>query len=117
LAAAHSIHNGLTAVQATHSYLHGEKVAFGALTQLILEGKPRPEIEELLTFSCEVGLPITLAQVGLENCPAKIVAKIAERTVAQGETIHNEPFAVSSVMVADAIRSADAIGRAWLRGS
>jgi glycerol dehydrogenase len=115
LAAAHSIHNGLTAVHETHAYLHGEKVAFGALTQLMLEGKPRTEIDELLAFSCEVGLPVTLAQLGLENCPAEVVAKIAERTVAQGETIHNEPFAVNPVMVADAIRAADARGRAWLR--
>lgn len=117
LAAAHSIHNGLTAVPETHDYLHGEKVAFGALTQLILEGKPRAEIEELLTFSCEVGLPVTLAQVGLQDCGSAVVAKVAERTVAQGETIHNEPFAVSPVMVADAIRSADAAGRAWLSAS
>ena len=51
LAAAHSIHNGLTVVEQTHPYLHGEKVAFGSLTQLVLEGKPRGQIEELLTFS------------------------------------------------------------------
>ena len=37
LAAAHAIHNGLTRVSATHDYLHGEKVAFGLLTQLVLE--------------------------------------------------------------------------------
>lgn len=117
LAAAHSIHNGLTAVHQTHSYLHGEKVAFGALTQLVLEGKPRTEVEELLTFSCEVGLPVTLAEVGLEDCPTQTVEKIAQRTVAQGETIHNEPFAVVAPMVVDAIRTADAIGRAWLKQS
>ncbi|TPH13547.1 iron-containing alcohol dehydrogenase, partial [Brevibacillus laterosporus] len=28
LAAAHAIHNGLTALEGTHSYYHGEKVAF-----------------------------------------------------------------------------------------
>jgi glycerol dehydrogenase len=31
LAAAHSIHNGLTALAETHSFYHGEKVAFGFL--------------------------------------------------------------------------------------
>ena len=39
LAAAHAIHNGLTTAKATHAYLHGEKVAFGLLTQLVLEGQ------------------------------------------------------------------------------
>ena len=40
LAAAHAVHNGLTTAPATHAYLHGEKVAFGLMTQLVLEGKP-----------------------------------------------------------------------------
>jgi len=115
LAAAHSIHNGLTAVGQTHPYLHGEKVAFGSLTQLVLEGKSRSDIEELLTFSCEVGLPITLAQLGLEECSDEIIEKVATRSVSRGETIHNEPFDVDAPMVTAAIRSADAIGRAWLK--
>jgi hypothetical protein len=33
--------------------------------------------------------------------------------MAKGETIHNEPFEVRRDMVADAIRAADALGRAW----
>lgn len=115
LAAAHSIHNGLTVVEQTHPYLHGEKVAFGSLTQLVLEGKPRGQIEELLTFSREVGLPVTLAQVGLTDCPDEVVEKVAQRSVSRQETIHNEPFDVDAPMVADAIRAADAIGRAWLK--
>lgn len=32
LAAAHAIHNGLTALEQTHNYYHGEKVAYGTLT-------------------------------------------------------------------------------------
>jgi glycerol dehydrogenase len=38
LAAAHAIHNGLTAAPPTHHYFHGEKVAFGTLVQLVLDG-------------------------------------------------------------------------------
>ena len=41
LAAAHAVHNGLTAAPPTHNYYHGEKVAFGTLVQLVLEGKPQ----------------------------------------------------------------------------
>ena len=37
LATAHSIHNGLTALAETHSFYHGEKVAFGVLTGLQLD--------------------------------------------------------------------------------
>ena len=113
LAAAHSVHNGLTVAPGTHSYFHGEKVAFGTLVQLVLEGKPAALIEEVLAFSQGVGLPITLADVGLESCGDEVLAKVARRSVAPGETIHNEPFAVCPEMVRDAIRAADAIGQRW----
>src|SRR5204863_7076773 len=46
LAAAHAVHNGLTAAHQTHAYFHGEKVAFGLLVQLVLEGAPRATIAE-----------------------------------------------------------------------
>jgi glycerol dehydrogenase len=113
LAAAHAVHNGLTAVPETRAYLHGEKVAFGVLVQLILEGQPHPAIEEVLRFSTSVGLPITLAEIGLDRMTPDMLDRIAVRSTAKGETIHNEPFEVTPEMVADAIRAADAIGREW----
>jgi glycerol dehydrogenase len=113
LAAAHAIHNGLTTAPETHQFFHGEKVAFGLLVQLVLEGAPRFSMEEVLGFSSSVGLPLTLADIGLVNLPCERLNLIAVRASAPGETIHNEPFAVTSEMVADAILTADAIGRAW----
>jgi glycerol dehydrogenase-like iron-containing ADH family enzyme len=58
-------------------------------------------------------LPITLADVGLPELSRDLLDQIATRATAAGETIHNEPFDVTPDMVADAILSADAIGRAW----
>jgi glycerol dehydrogenase len=115
LAAAHAVHNGLTAAPPTHAYYHGEKVAYGLLVQLVLEGKPRAVIDPVLSFATEVGLPITLAQVGLADLPRELLEQIANRATAAGETIHNEPFEVRPDMVADAILAADATGRAWQR--
>lgn len=113
LAAAHAVHNGLTAVPETHDYLHGEKVAFGTLVQLVLEGRPQPAIDELIGFCVLVGLPVTLAAVGLAGATAQTVQRIAVRACAPRETIHNLPFEVRPDMVADAITAADALGRAW----
>lgn len=115
LAAAHAVHNGLTAAPPTHAYYHGEKVAYGLLVQLVLEGQPRAVIDPVLAFSSEVGLPITLAQVGLADLPREMLEQVAARATAEGETIHNEPFEVRPDMVADAILAADAMGRAWRR--
>ncbi len=67
LAGAHAIHNGLTAIEETHSLYHGEKVAFGTLVQLVLENAPEDEIAEVLDFCMEVGLPVTLADLGIKE--------------------------------------------------
>ncbi len=113
LAAAHAVHNGLTVAPGSHHYLHGEKVAFGLLVQLVMEGAPRATVEQVLGFSAEVGLPMTLAEVGLAELSRDMLAKIAARATAPGETIYNEPFEVTPDMVADAILAANALGRAW----
>ena len=113
LAAAHAIHNGLTAMHETHAFYHGEKVAFGLLVQLVLEGATCETFDQVLAFSFEVGLPITLTDIGLTNLTRDQLAPIAVRATALGETIHNEPFEVRPDMVADAILAADAMGRAW----
>lgn len=89
LAAAHAIHNGLTAIPDAHHYYHGEKVAFGTLTQLVLENAPVEEIETVAALCHSVGLPITLAQLDIkQDIPAKM-RTVAEASCAEGETIHN----------------------------
>ncbi|HJT87417.1 MAG TPA: glycerol dehydrogenase [Bryobacteraceae bacterium] len=113
LAAAHAVHNGLTAVPQTHAYFHGEKVAFGVLVQLILEGKPGSLVDEVLEFADRVGLPTTLAAIGLSEITGGMLDQIAARSTAPGETIHNEPFTVGPAMVREAILAADARGREW----
>jgi glycerol dehydrogenase len=107
LAAAHAIHNGLTVAPGTHGYMHGEKVAFGLLAQLMLESQPRSVVEEVLAFSNSVGLPTTFADIGMGNPSAELLAMVAERATAPGETIHNEPMPVTSNMVVDAMQAAD----------
>ena len=115
LAAAHAVHNGLTAAPGTHGFFHGEKVGFGLLVQLVLERQPSDVMTEVLGFSSAVGLPVTLAQVGLAELPRDVLAAVAARATAAGETIHNEPFPVEAPMVAEAILAADALGRDWQR--
>mgnify|MGYP000874288790 FL=1 len=117
LAAAHSIHNGFTVAPETRAFYHGEKVAFGALVQLVLEKRTTSEIEEVMTFCTQVGLPVSLAEIGLGGTPRDMLEKIALRATQPGESIHNEPFEASAAKVVDAILAADALGKAWLEGS
>ena len=113
LAVAHSVHNGLTQAPETHDRLHGEKVAFGTLVQLVLEGRDAALLEEVLGFSWAVGLPMTLLGLGLETLSLAQAEAIAQRALAPGETAHNEPFVVTMEALRDALFAADAIGRAY----
>lgn len=111
LAGSHSVHNGLTVLEATHGKLHGQKVAFGTLTQLVLEGRPAQAIQEVLDFCLSVGLPVTLADMGVVNPTREEIRQVAEATTAEGETIHATWFPVTAEMVASAIWAADALGK------
>lgn len=110
LAIAHSVHNGLTTAPATHDYLHGEKVAFGLLVQLVVEGRPIQELKEVTAFSRSVGLPTTLADIGMSGSDRDALRLVAERTVAEGETAHHEPFEVTAELIFDGILAADQFG-------
>jgi glycerol dehydrogenase len=111
LAAAHAIHNGLTALEGTHEAFHGEKVTIGVLASLFLTGKPDDIIDEVYTFCEDVGLPTTLAQIGLEEVTDEELMKVAQAATAEGETIHNEPMPVTPEQVVSALKAADAEGR------
>ena len=111
LAGAHAIHNGFTVLEACHSYYHGEKVAFGTLTQLVLENVPMEELSEVYNFCESVGLPTTLAEIGLENPTDDDIMAVAKATCAEGESIYNMPMEITASKVFAAISAADALGR------
>jgi len=110
LASAHSIHNGLTALEETHSYYHGEKVAFGVLAGLQLTDAPPEESAAVFAFCEEVGLPTTLADIGLENADRNRVMAAAEKACAPGEYIHHEAGRITPQRVLHAMMAANAIG-------
>lgn len=112
LAGAHAIHNGMTAMPETHAFYHGEKVAFGTLTQLVLENAD--ELYEVLDFCVEVGLPVTFAQLGVADASYERVLEVARLACADNDTLHNMPFEVTPEKVANAMLAADAYGRAAL---
>jgi glycerol dehydrogenase len=109
IAAAHSVHNGLTQLEDTHHATHGEKVNFGTITQLVLEGRSDAFVQDVIDFSIAVELPVTLAELGVEDPSDDDLDRVATAAVAEGETIHNA-FDVSSEEVRDAMIAADELG-------
>lgn len=110
LAAAHSIHNGLTALGETHAFYHGEKVAFGVLAGLQLNDSSAEELKEVYSFCEKIGLPTTLADIGLKNAGRDELMKAAEKACAPGEAIHHEAGTITPDKVLNAMLAADAIG-------
>ncbi|ASA20435.1 glycerol dehydrogenase [Paenibacillus donghaensis] len=113
LGAAHAIHDGLTILEGTHHYYHGEKVAFGTLAQLVLENAPAQELYQVLDFCLEVGLPVCLADIGVKHITQAELLEVAEKACIPEESIHAMPFPVTVNGVAAAIAAADRIGQAY----
>ena len=115
LASAHAIHNGLTALEETHAYYHGEKVAFGVLVGLQLTDASPEESGVVFSFCEDVGLPTTLADIGLGDASPKQLMAVAETACAPGQPIFHEAGPISPQKVLDAMLAADAMGQARKR--
>lgn len=110
LAACHSVHNGLTQLADTHHCYHGEKVAFGVITHLVLENAAPDELNTVINYFKTVGLPTCLKDLGIIEPTKESLMKVATAACAEGETIHNMPFPVTAENVYAAILVADSIG-------
>lgn len=114
--AAHSINDGLTVMENSAKTMHGEKVAFGCIVQLISECADEEYLKEVLSFCMSVGLPVCLEDVFVENTDENI-RKIAAASM--HSNWGNMPFDVNEDFVYAALKTADAYGKAfkddWLK--
>jgi glycerol dehydrogenase len=107
VAAAHAIHHGLAELPASHSLLHGEKVALGTLASLFLWAASDSERQQIFRFCRDVGLPTRLAAINVDVDDTAALMTVAQRACRAGEIIHNEPYPVTPDMVAAALRAMD----------
>ena len=108
--AAHAVHNALTHLPQAHGILHGEKVAYGILVQLRLEEFQGNQLaassrHQLLKFYQQIGLPTSLADLGLSQITIAELEHIAEIACQPNSDIHRLPFSVSPSQVLAAMVS------------
>ncbi|KKZ15051.1 MAG: oxidoreductase, partial [Candidatus Synechococcus spongiarum 142] len=109
-AAAHAVHNGLTQLAPCRPWLHGEKVAVGILVQLRLEevvmGQPLAAVarDQLLRVYGKLGLPTSLAELGLRQLDAHQLEVVCRFTCREGSDLHHLPFAVTPTQLEEALR-------------
>ncbi|UPQ86613.1 iron-containing alcohol dehydrogenase family protein [Ignavigranum ruoffiae] len=98
--AAHTVHDALSAIlPGIHKYLHGEKVAYGTFYQLALEEKWE-EIDRLLPFYRELGLPTSLTEMGLYPFTDEEMSKITKLMVSK-EKIRLLPLEINEEILAE----------------
>jgi glycerol dehydrogenase len=110
LAVAHGVAQSYTAVPVVHdNYLHGEMVAMGTLTQLIMESPE--EARRVAEFFARVGLPIHLGQISLAPDDTDALDTVVETTMAS-PIIYNMPMPMTAEFVRASIIGAHELGLA-----
>lgn len=104
------------------SLYHGELVAFGTLTQLMMEGRKPEFLDKIFGFCKAVGLPTTFAEMNLKNLTdqaLETVANVASRDIiiqsmtgARTERDEQGRF-YDHMEIINALKAADAYGRAF----
>jgi glycerol dehydrogenase len=111
LSVSHALLRGLSAVPALGGALHGEQVAYGTVVQLLLEGRDAAEIDAHRGLLARLGLPATLAALGLPAPADAQLDEIAALTMAAPYIGHfQRPLDASAI--AGAMRRAEAMGPA-----
>ncbi len=110
LAAAHAVASGLTVLPTLQQHLlHGEKVAIGLLTQLVLEDD-LDEAKRVAVFLAKVGLPVHLGHLGLDlEADGEALMAVIDATMAS-PIIHNEPFEVTPEKILTALSQVHQLG-------
>lgn len=112
LTAAHSIHNGLTILSGEIEKLtHGELVAYGTLSQLMLENRDTKEIDKFIHFYKELNLPTTFEELKVPDITYEQILDVGRAATGEGETIHRMPFEVTAEDVAAAMTAVDSYVR------
>lgn len=94
LSIAHAVHNGLSAIAACRGFMHGEKVAFGTLVQLDLEGEAE-EFVRVRDFQRKIGLPVCLEELGLAHARPEALMPAARLACQKGGAMGTVPDSVT----------------------
>ena len=112
LAAAHAIHNGFTALKGDiHHLTHGEKVAYGTLTQMVLEQYSDEELKRYIRFYRSIGMPTTLAEMYLDKEPWENLVAVGRTAGAENDTLRNLDPSLTGEDIAWALQAVDKLSK------
>ena len=107
---AHAFYNATTGIPRDGKHLHGEVVSFGVLVLFAYTGNDA-ELARYAAFNKEMGLPVTLTELNLDERHLERIAELAQNT---NEWKQANPAPFASEKFIEAIKAADAYGRSLL---
>jgi glycerol dehydrogenase len=111
LSIAHSMTRGLVKARGAKDAIHGDQVAYGLLVQLAFENRPDAFLRELVGFHRAIGLPISLAELGMAGPTDDEVVELARLTMTAPHLANVRPTATQEG-VAGAIRRIERLAEA-----
>ena len=111
-AAAHVLGTRLADFPQLHEHMHGEKVSFGIVTQLLLDPRTdMSEAEKLVDFMVRLGLPVTMEEIGLDQVPEEELLAWCTKQCVPGSRLDCIAPNISGKELLQAIHSASAYGK------
>ena len=107
---AHAFYNATCSIPREGSYLHGEVVSLGVLVLFAYTGDTE-NLKHYAAFNKQMGLPVTLEQVGLSEADIPALCEFAHAT---NEWKQGNPEPFTDEKFAAAIKAANAYGHTLL---
>ena len=107
---AHAFYNATCSIPREGTYLHGEVVSLGVLVLFAYTGDTE-NLKRYAAFNKQMGLPVTLEQVGLSEADIPALCEFAHAT---NEWKQGNPEPFTDEKFAAAIKAADAYGHTLL---
>ena len=112
LASSHAVANAMTLLSECHRFMHGEKVAFGIVTELCLdEDVPCGQVYTVVDWLIQVGLPVCFEDLNIQDASREHLRAVADAAAAPGNIAQWHAFKVTGDSILDAMIAADALGR------
>jgi glycerol dehydrogenase len=102
LSLAHAMTRGLMNARGASAAMHGLHVGWGLLVQFVVLGRSKADLAELMGFYREIGLPVSLAELGLMDPTSEELQDIVCRSLDAPHTA-NLPVAVDGASLRSAI--------------
>ena len=98
------LYNATTAIKKEKEPLHGQVVSFGVMV-LHAYFNELEELKKVITFNKKLGLPVSLAEIGLKASDAEKITELAMQTNEYKHTPFDKEKYIEAIKLADRMGS------------